>query len=85
MANRRDLKKAINAVCTDLFSEGVAASLYGAKNGDNMKEILTSILFMRNDFICRVSHVEPGMKPKKYFNAVMDDFRKHVSEIVEQF
>ena len=34
MSNKRDLKRTINYICGDLFTEGIAASLYG-ENRDN--------------------------------------------------
>lgn len=62
MAKKRDLKQTINYVCSDLFAEGVAASLYGtANNEEAVNNLLSSIIVTRNDFVKRVSHPEPGM------------------------
>ena len=85
MSNKRDLKRTINYICGDLFTEGIAASLYGEeRNNDNTEAILTSILVMHNNYIRRVSHVEPGMPAKVYFNDLKDKFSKEVNEIVDQ-
>ena len=62
MSNKRDLKKTINYICSDLFAECVAASLYDGKpNEDNVNALLSSILMIQNDYVRRISHPEPGM------------------------
>ena len=85
MSNKRDLKRTINYICGDLFTEGIAASLYGEnRDNDNTEAILTSILVMHSNYIRRVSHVQPGMPDKVYFKDLKDKFRKEVNEIVDQ-
>ena len=75
MSSKRDLKRAIHNVCTALFAEGVAASL---------DPIFASILEIHSDFTRRVSFPEPGIKPKKYYKFIIDEFNKQVAEIVDQ-
>ena len=85
MSNKRDLKRTINYICGDLFTEGIAASLYGEnRDNDNTEAILTSILVMHSNYIRRVSHVPPGMPAKVYFKDLKDKFSKEVNEIVDQ-
>ena len=85
MANKRNLKRTINYICSDLFAEAVAASLYGEKpNKDNIDALLSSILIIHNDFLSRVSHPEPGMDKKVYYKAIIEDFNKQASEIIYQ-
>ena len=85
MSNKRDLKRTINYICGDLFTEGIAASLYGEnRDNDNTEAILTSILVMHSNYIRRVSHVQPGMPAKVYFKDLKDKFSKGVNEIVDQ-
>ncbi len=84
MANKRELKRAINYICSDLFGEAVAASLYSEKPAkENIDALLASIIVIHSDFIRRVSHPEPGMKPKLYYKAIIEDFNKQVNEIVD--
>ena len=86
MNNKRDLKRTINYVCSDLFAECVAESLYNSGEADkeNIDTLLTTILVIHTDFIRRISHPEPGMKQKKFFKLLVKDFNKHVSEIIDQ-
>ena len=85
MANKRDLKRTIHYVCSDLLAECVAASLYGEKpEKENIDALLTSILALQNQYIKRASHPEPGMKQKDYFKDLIEQFNSEVSEIVDQ-
>lgn len=85
MSNKRDLKRTINYICGDLFTEGIAASLYGENcDTENIEAILTSILVMHNNYIRRVSHVQPGMPAKVYFKDLKEKFSKEVNEIIDQ-
>lgn len=84
MANKRSIKKAINLVCGELLTEAVAASLYGNdkhKAGDDT--LLFSIMQMQRNYICRVSHPEPGMTAKRYFMDLRAKFSAEVSEAVD--
>ena len=85
MANRRKLKQDINIVCGELFAECIAASLYSSDvNEDTVNNILTAILVFHDDFIRRLSHTDPGMTPKTYFNKLKADFNKEATEVVDQ-
>ena len=84
MANKRILKRKINYVCSELFSEVVAASYSIKADEENVKALLTSILVIHNDYIRRVSHVEPGMPATKFFKDLITKFNKQVSEIIDQ-
>ena len=85
MANKRELKRSINYITSELFSEAVAASLY---NGNPTKEdvdgILSSILMLNSDYISRVSHPEPGIKQGEYYKNLIAGFNKQASEIIDQ-
>jgi hypothetical protein len=85
MANKRSLKHSINLVCGDLFAEAVAASLYGnGQQKENCEAVFYSIIRLENNYISRISHVEPGMKPKQYFKDLRELFTKEANEIIDQ-
>lgn len=85
MANKRSLKHGINSICEELFTECVAASLYGAEaHKDNADALLSSIIRLQTDFTCRVCHPEPGMPAKKFYKDLREKFSMHVTEIVDQ-
>lgn len=85
MAKRRTTKRSIHTVCTELWAECVAASLYAAKPNENdVEALLHSIVKIEKDYISRVSHLEPGMKAKLYFKDLKDKFNSHAVEIADQ-
>lgn len=85
MANKRNLKRNINYVCNELFSEAVAASMYSSKTTEeDVNALLASILVIHNDYVRRVSHQEPGLAPKLFYKDLVNSFNKQVSEIVDQ-
>lgn len=56
MAKKRNLKRQINYICSDLFAETIATALYSSKNNkEAIDDTLTNVIIMRNDFIKRIS------------------------------
>lgn len=85
MSNKRNLKKAIHGICTELFTECASATLYSDKEKqENGEALLTSIVATHNNFICRVSHPEPGMPQKAYYKTLVRDFNKEATEFIDQ-
>ena len=85
MANKRTLKKAIHLICEELFAEGIALSLYGAKTQQqSATALLYSIAKLEDEYICRVSHPEPGMKASDYFKDLREKFSAQVNDIIDQ-
>lgn len=85
MANKRELKQMINNACEQLFAECMAVSLYEVKpDQETLRALLTSILLLRKDYVARISHPEPGMPQKQYYKVLLQDFKKHVNELIDQ-
>ena len=85
MMNKRSLKKAINAVSDQLFANAVAVSLYGTnRNAENDEALIQSILSMREDFLSRISHPEPGMKKQEYYKDLREKFISQAQELADQ-
>jgi len=85
MTNKKDLKKTINYICSELFAECVAASLYSGKpDEEQANAILSSILLLQSNYVRRISHPEPGMSAKAYFKDLVDNFNKQTGEIIDQ-
>ena len=83
--NKRELKKSVNYICSELFAEGVAASLYSENaDKDNINALLASIISIQNDFVRRISHPEPGMPAKVFYKQLIKDFNNTVSEVIDQ-
>ena len=84
MANRRNLKKRINGICFELAAECISARLYGSVSQEDVNSIMGNIFSMQTDCICRISHVEPGMKAKVFFRKLREDMQKRIDEIIDQ-
>ena len=85
MANKRDLKRTINYITSELFAETVAASLYNGKpTQEDVDGILSAIVMINGDYISRVSHPEPGITKGEYYKKLTADFNKQGSEIIDQ-
>lgn len=84
MAKRRILKKQINELCGELMAEVVALSLYHPQaDPQSADEIMTSILRLQHEMLCRVSHTEPG-NVKGFYAKLASDCAQRVSEIYDQ-
>lgn len=83
MAKRKDLKRNINYICSELFAECVAISLY-KKDVDrgNVDDILERIILMQDDFLRRISHTEPGSE-RLFYKKLRLDFQTQVDEVLD--
>ena len=83
MASKRLLKQKIDLIWEGLFAECVAASLYG-QNRESAEALIYSTIKMRNNFIRRISHPEPGMAAKTYYKDLREKFAAQASELLDQ-
>ena len=83
MANKRNLKKGINYVASDLFLECIV--LKQIKKADETKadEILADILNLQNEFLARAGHPEPG-NVKGHYRKLYEDFGNEVDCIIRR-
>lgn len=82
MANRKDLKKAINYIAGELFTECIICSLNLSEEGKQKADkVMTDILNMQNEFVSRISHTEPG-NVKGFYKKLREDFSTQVDEII---
>lgn len=83
MASRRTLKKNVNYIAGELFTECIVNSLY-VPGTDKKKadELMAEVLNMQDEFISRISHTEPG-NVKVFYKKFRADFNKKVDEIID--
>lgn len=83
MASRRELKKNVNYIAGELFSECLVNSMF-VPGTDKAKAdvLLTEILNMQTEFVSRISHTEPG-NVKGFYKKFRTDFDTKVSEIID--
>jgi hypothetical protein len=61
----------------------VAGSLYG-QNRESAEALIYSTIKMRNNFIRRISHPEPGMPAKVYYKDLREKFAAQAGELLDQ-
>ena len=83
MASKRHLKQKINLICEELFAECVAGSLYG-QNRESAKALIFSTIKMRNNYVRRISHPEPGLTAKAYYKDLKEKFTAQAGELLDQ-
>ncbi|MBC8595018.1 hypothetical protein H8744_17555 [Oscillospiraceae bacterium N12] len=83
MASRRNLKKNVNYIAGELFSECLVNSMF-VPGTDKVKadELMNEILLMQTDFVSRISHTEPG-NVKGFYKKFHVDFNAKVNEIID--
>lgn len=84
MASRRNLKKDINYVIGDIFTEClIYKELIPGTDAQAADELIVDLLRIDNDFTARISHTEPG-KAKEYYRTLVKDFQKQISEVIDK-
>ena len=79
MASRRQLKKNVNYIAGELFTECLVNSMFiPGTDKEKADELMNEILKMQDDFICRVSHTEPGIV-KGVYKKFRQDFNAKVN------
>ncbi|GFZ40453.1 hypothetical protein [Bacteroides nordii] len=83
MASRRELKKTVNYISGELFSECLINSMF-VPGTDKAKadELMAEILKMQDEFVSRISHTEPG-NVKGFYKKFRSDFNAKVNEIID--
>ena len=85
ITNKRQLKKMITDVCTALANEILAQSTYEhEKLREDASTLIHAVLFTQDDFLRRISHPEPGMKPKRYYDNLIEQFNQTITEYIDQ-
>jgi len=84
MASRKELKKNVNYIAGELFTECLIHSLF-IPGIDKVKtdELMNKVLVMQNEFVSRLSHTEPG-NVKGYYKKFREDFNANVNEIIDE-
>lgn len=83
MASRRELKKTVNYISGELFTECLVNSMF-VPGTDKAKaeELMADILKMQDEFLSRISHTEPG-NVKGFYKKFRADFNTKVNEIID--
>ncbi len=84
MASRKNLKKVITYIVDDIATEAFLMSFDAKNDTEAWVNLFNKIFSLNNDYIARVSHVEPGISAKKYFDALCDSFNKDAKALLDE-
>ena len=83
MASRRELKKNVNYIAGELFTECLVNSMFIPGTAqDKADAVMADILKMQDEFISRISHTEPG-NVKGFYKKFRADFNAKIDEIID--
>ena len=81
---RRILKKQVNYIAGELFAECVVLSkVVPGIDSQKVDELMARVLYMQDEFICRISHTQPG-NVKGFYKAFRADFQVQVDAIIDE-
>ncbi|MCD8166430.1 MAG: hypothetical protein LUE93_10100 [Bacteroides sp.] len=84
MASRKQLKKDINYIIGDLFTDCLIQNLYvPGTDKEKAVEVMSRILKVRQEYVSRISHTEPG-NVKNFYKKLREDFTREVGEIINE-
>lgn len=83
MASRRQLKKSVNYIAGELFTECLVHRTF-VPGTDTQKadELMANILNIQSDFLSRISHTEPG-NVKGFYKKFHADFNAKINDIID--
>lgn len=88
MANKRNLKKELNFITEELFSECLFIKFYIKDvNTEKADALLSKIANTQETFSSRISHPDGKEDPKlikKYYNKLIADLDQTIGEIIDE-
>jgi len=83
MASKRQTKKSINYIASELFTECLVHSLYiPGTDKETADKLMNEILNCQNDYITRISHIEPG-NVKGFFKKLKSSFNDKTDYFID--
>lgn len=83
MASRKQLKKSIKLVTSELFTDCIALSLCKQGDSETLDQLMTELLALNADYVSRLSHVERGSE-RLFFKKLREEFTEKVNDLGER-
>ncbi len=84
MASRKNLKKVISYIVDELATEAFFLSYNSKAETAAWVDLFNKVLALNNEYIARVSHAEPGMPARKYFDALCASFNEEAKALLDE-
>lgn len=83
MASRRNLKKAIKNISSELFADCVLLRITEQANQTKIEQLMHEIATMYADFVARISHTEKGSEAL-FYKKLRQEFSDTANRIHEE-
>lgn len=84
MANKRTLKKTVNYIAGELFTECIVVKNFIPNvNEEKVNNLMVKVLYMQDEFIRRINHPEPG-NIKGSYKKLRKDFNEQLDKLIEE-
>lgn len=84
MASRKNLKKVITYIADQLATQAFFASYNSSADAEKWIDVFNKVFALNKEYISRVSHVEPGLPTKKYFDTLCMSFNEEATAILRE-
>ncbi|MBR5893419.1 MAG: hypothetical protein IKZ37_07280 [Bacteroidaceae bacterium] len=83
MASRKNLKKVITYVADQLATQAFFASYESKADAAEWVDVFNSIFALNKEYVERVSHPEPGLPARKYYDTLCMSFNEEAKVILD--
>ena len=83
MASRKNLKKVITYIADQLATQAFFASYESKAEAAEWVDVFNRIFVLNKEYIERVSHPEPGLPARKYYDTLCISFNEEAKAILD--
>lgn len=83
MANRKQLKKSIKMITSDLFADCVALSMCQQGDQKKLEELMAEVVALHSEYVSRISHTERGSE-RVYYRKLKTEFTEKVNDLSQR-
>lgn len=83
MASRKNLKKSIKLISSELFADCVALSMCNASDKEALAALMADILNVEGEYVARISHTEKGQE-RLFYKKLREEFTAKANEISDK-
>lgn len=80
MANRRQLKKSIDLICSELIANCTVLNMCGINDREKTESLLKKILDVHVEYISRISHTQKGQE-RLFYKKLREGFTQEIDAI----
>ena len=83
MASRKQLKKSIKRITSELMTDCVVLNACTPNAADKYQPLMAELLQLHTDYVSRLSHVEKGSE-RLFFKRLHQDFTTSINDLADR-